>query len=451
VYSRTFGLEKLLVKDKPEGVSLDLNELFQKQGSKISLGLNPMKRSLEVLGWDLCPTFLIGGTNGKGTTTTALWLYLSSFIEKVGLYSSPHIKDFAERIRLSHKTLSTIELSKILNELQIPFYEDLSFFEVTTLLAYHVFLSYGASYQVLEVGLGGRLDATNTVPMPLLSCVTSIDLDHMEYLGQTHKAIAKEKLGIARVGRPLFWLEASETTEEKGLNPILEDLENKGVLVYRNGRDFYLSSKFLTLNIPRTPQLVWDFSSFAKEDRAFQNNLMGASAMFWWFLHQGVRAFDKKVLFQKGFEKITRELGAALPGRSQELTIKGQHFYLDVAHNPSAIENLLEKLSCHKKKPKYIFCGFLKDKDYKAMIRTLQKLSVPIYGFALRSPRSASALDLEEILGPNFVFSSFDLLAEKCLPEIKTTLEEPILVCGSFVAVEQCLKYRDAKGSLPQR
>ena len=176
----------------------------------IDLKLDRMWRILERLGNpqnELPPVLHVAGTNGKGSTVT----YLRSAMEAAGLsvhcYTSPHLVKFHERIRLGKKgggaLISEDELSALLEECEtVNRGEPITFFEITTAAAFLAFTRHPADYLVLEVGLGGRLDATNVVARPRLSIITTIDYDHQQYLGTTLTQIAREKAGILKPAVP---------------------------------------------------------------------------------------------------------------------------------------------------------------------------------------------------------------------------------------------------------
>lgn len=433
----------------------ELEKLFAKRSDHITPGLARMNLALSNLDWHkrIPPTFLIGGTNGKGTTASCLWILLSALFEKVGLYTSPHIKNFHERIQLSHKTLNdgqlVGELGFISKLLDVDLYQQLSFFELTTLLALHIFLQEEVSCQVLEVGLGGRLDATNAID-PIISCVTSVDFDHMQWLGNTLGSIANEKLGIARPKKPLFWLEDLALTEQKGLLAKLSEVENQGVDLFCQERDFLVLDNRIKLMLPSTPLLELEVPNHLERGKYFKQNLAGACAMFWWMLHHDKLGFqfeNKLDAFYQGWSKLRSLEKVKLPNsmlaRGQTATVKCHDsepfLYLDVAHNPAAIKHLVNKLSEQNKKPSAIACSFLGDKDYHSMLASFADWQVPVYSFVLPSARSLSFEDLMKLTGDR-TFADFSSLWQE-LHSLNFSAQAPLLICGSFVAVGECMKY----------
>lgn len=183
---------------------LALDYLFSLESRGIKLDLDRMRAALAELGRPerAFPSILIAGTNGKGSTSTLLASALAQGGRKVGLYTSPHLLDFRERIRVDGRMLSADALVDwVERDRAIWDRFELSFFEATTALAFRHFAAERIDVGVLEVGMGGRLDATNTVE-PILSVVTALGMDHAQILGDTAAKIAREKAGIFRSGVP---------------------------------------------------------------------------------------------------------------------------------------------------------------------------------------------------------------------------------------------------------
>jgi dihydrofolate synthase/folylpolyglutamate synthase len=160
-------------------------------------------------------TIHVAGTNGKGSTCSFLASILTEKGEKVGLFTSPHIFDFKERIRINGTVISeedVVSFCTKLREIELPFQP--SFFEITFVMAMHHFATNNCTYAIIETGLGGRLDATNVV-LPLLSIITNIGLDHQQFLGHSIAEIAGEKAGIIKKNIPVFI--AEETAETKNI------------------------------------------------------------------------------------------------------------------------------------------------------------------------------------------------------------------------------------------
>jgi dihydrofolate synthase/folylpolyglutamate synthase len=170
------------------------------------MDLSPARALLDAVGrpYERYPVLHVGGTNGKGSTAAILASILREAGHTVGLYTSPHLVDFTERIRLNGEPVSSDDVVSLAEELRarIPVDVDPTFFEFTTAMAFLAFARARVDVAVIEVGMGGRLDATNVV-RPLVSVVTNVDLDHQRYLGDSVAAIAREKAGIIKPGVPV--------------------------------------------------------------------------------------------------------------------------------------------------------------------------------------------------------------------------------------------------------
>lgn len=168
---------------------------LQKHG--IKLGLETMRILLDRVGnpHRSLRVLHIGGTNGKGSTAAMVASMLQRSGRRIGLYTSPHLVEFRERIRVDGCIITEDQVAKMIARLRVALKDDLkpTFFEMTTALAFLHFADLEVDVAVLEVGLGGRFDATNVVEQPLATAITTIGLDHQEYLGRTEEAIAFEK------------------------------------------------------------------------------------------------------------------------------------------------------------------------------------------------------------------------------------------------------------------
>ncbi len=180
--------------------------LYRLQWHGMRMDLGPVSRLLDAVGrpHESYRVVHVGGTNGKGSTAAMLASILREAGYSVGLYTSPHLVDFTERIRVNGRAIDTNEVVRLAEDLRarMPGDVDPTFFEFTTAMAFLAFAAARVDIAVVEVGMGGRLDATNVV-RPVVSIVTNIDLDHQRYLGDTVAAIAGEKAGIIKPGVPV--------------------------------------------------------------------------------------------------------------------------------------------------------------------------------------------------------------------------------------------------------
>ncbi|HAB29479.1 MAG TPA: bifunctional folylpolyglutamate synthase/dihydrofolate synthase, partial [Gemmatimonadetes bacterium] len=186
-----------------------LNELFPHVPHGIQWGLGRMEAFLRDTGDPHLgiPCVHVGGTNGKGSVASTVATVLDSAGHRAGLYTSPHLCSFRERFQIGGVPVGDGELRELASELDRDIRRhSLTFFEAATALAFHLFRKKGVEVSVVEVGLGGRLDATNVVA-PFLTAITNVDLDHCDYLGSTLNEIAMEKAGIIKSGVPLLTAE----------------------------------------------------------------------------------------------------------------------------------------------------------------------------------------------------------------------------------------------------
>lgn len=205
----------------PSGVEKALQSLFRRNLHAVKLGLDETRALLEGLGnpQDAFLAIHVAGTNGKGSVSAMIASVLQAAGYRTGLYTSPHLLRFHERVRVNGLPISDAELARqielvedALSQRREDGMRDATFFEFTTALAFAHFRDQGVQVAVVEVGMGGRLDATNVL-LPMVSVITPIGLDHMQYLGATVEAIAGEKAGIIKKGRPVVLAEMDPAAE----------------------------------------------------------------------------------------------------------------------------------------------------------------------------------------------------------------------------------------------
>ncbi len=217
----------------------------------IDLTLDRMWRILAALGDPqnaVPPVIHIAGTNGKGSTLA----FIRAGIEEAGksahAYTSPHLARFHERIRLAGTLIDEAHLSEILDEcLAANGPDPITYFEITTAAAFLAFSRTGADYTLLEVGLGGRLDATNVIDRPALSIITPVDLDHQQYLGDTISDIASEKAGIIKRGCPVV----IAPQHERAMEVIEARAERLGAPIYAYGQHWHVTTGGGGADLPR--------------------------------------------------------------------------------------------------------------------------------------------------------------------------------------------------------
>lgn len=287
----------------------------------------------------------ITGTNGKGSTAAFVSNILTEAGYKVGTFSSPHVISMTERIVIG-KPISEARLTELIAD-NLDFIKEyrLTFFEITFLLAVIWFLEEQVDYAVIEVGIGGRLDATNVIT-PVVCGITNVGLDHQGVLGDTKEEIAVQKIGIAKGDVPVF-----TTEEQESVLAVFHQYSNA------------------VIEVPITKtwelQLVGDFQ---------QKNASLAAAMTAYL----------------GIDDATIRSGLAktfLPGRMQLIRSQPQ-VYVDVAHNGSAIEQTIPFLQ-QLPEPPLIVLGANKQKDYQRMLQLLQQAGFTVIGCHFNDIKSA--------------------------------------------------------------
>ncbi len=384
-------------------------------GSK--LGLGPIRRVLRELGNPErgMKVIHVAGTNGKGSVCAMLASILQEAGYKVGLYTSPHLVDFRERIQVNGKMIpkkDVVRLFKMVKSKNI----DLTYFEFVTALAFKYFREQEVDLLVLEVGLGGRLDATNVV-RPLVSVITNVSKEHTDVLGNEIKQIAFEKAGIIKRGSIVITGAKGEALEviervcrERGselirvknkVRKVYSDLD-KQVIVYRG----------MKVNLP----LLGDFQI---------ENVNTALEVIEQLGRLGMDIPLEKI--KKGLEK-TR-----WPGR-MEVVERNPLFILDGAHNPAGVRALRSFVSKLDYRRLILVLGVLKDKDYRRMIGYLKPLA---FRMIITKPRIYRALEPEviaKVVRDNFVVKEN---VNEALKEARSIAgkDDLILVTGSIYLV----------------
>lgn len=296
----------------------------------------------------------VAGTNGKGSVCAMLSSILKEAGYKVGMYTSPHLKDFRERCLINNKKISKEDLLKYFKKVK-PSITTQTFFEVITAIAFLYFKDKKVDYLVCEVGLGGRLDATNVVK-PISSVITNIGLEHQEYLGETIEKIAHEKAGIIKNNTPVI-------TGAKGpaLKLIKKIAKKRNAKVYLEGKPI----KGFPLRLRGEFQL--ENASIA----------IGTIEV----LNQYYNLNIKKNTIKKGLLKTV------WPGRLEFIS---KNILVDCAHNLDAIKALKKELKKIKRDYKkiYLIIGILKDKDYKNILRELTPLAQKVILVKAKIPRA---------------------------------------------------------------
>lgn len=372
----------------------------------IELGLDRVKVVSEQLGQHVAlaalaaPIITVAGTNGKGSVVA----YLSNMLDragyKVGTYTSPHLIHFNERIRLNGQVASDAALLLAFEQVEaarLAVGLSLTYFEFTTLAAMQVFLAAGVQVMVLEVGLGGRLDAVNLYE-PDVSVVTGVALDHQDYLGVTREAIALEKIGIARPGKPIV-----VAAPDMPL-PALKQLAEIGAKVYLIGEAYGFEPLPGEEGLPSIQWRYWLRQPGTKPEEMQRRGGLAYPGLRGKI--QLLNAATAMTAIECLQDRLPVAMGAVrrglleteLAGRFQ--VIPGPpDLVLDVAHNPDAAKVLANNLShlpfAHTQ---HGVVGMMADKDMAGVLAPLAKAITCWYLTPLDNPRSATVDQLREIL-----------------------------------------------------
>lgn len=390
----------------------------------IDMGLERVQAVRRDMGLDPSfPIITVAGTNGKGSTCTFLFSILKAAGYRVGVYSSPHLVRYNERVRIGDHMASDAELCAAFAQVETARAgRALTPFEFGTLAALSVFREAGVDVAVLEVGLGGRLDAVNIFD-PDCAVVTGIAIDHESWLGSTREAIGTEKAGVFRAGRPAVCGDPNPPAS------IARVAQEKGAMLKQMGRDFgfrreadhwFFQMADETLGPLPMPGLYGQFqycnASSALAALVSINHLLPVSLEAF---REGIRS-------------------AALPGRFQICSLDSHEVILDVAHNPQAAEMLSQNLAQRFTQGRTLAVfGMLKDKDIASVVKILGPQIDVWYLAPIEEKRGAHLEDLHQALALcrgelNDCHSVSDAFQKACAQALP---QDRILVFGSFVTV----------------
>jgi dihydrofolate synthase/folylpolyglutamate synthase len=391
-----------------------------------------------------CPVIMVAGTNGKGSTCSMLESVLLRAGYKVGLYIKPHFLDFNERARVNGELATSESLVASFNAVETQRGStDLTYFEFTTLAIMHLLSGAGMDVVILEVGLGGRLDAVNVIDADV-AIVTSIDIDHTDYLGDTREKIGFEKAGIFRPGK------AAICSDPVPPQSLIDHATAIGADLWLLGRDFNYSGDKQQWNYGGRSQRR---SALAYPSLRGANQLLNASAAL---AALEVLKMDLPVGAQ---EVRTGLVTVELPGRFQVLPGRPTTV-LDVAHNPHAAAALAQNLgNMGFHRFTYAVFGIMQDKDIDAVIAPMAGVIDHWCLTKLPSPRSATAEDLAERVGKLPLGESKpDERSATCFPDPAAAFanamsrageNDRIVVFGSFLTVGGVMAARKPGNSKP--
>ena len=333
----------------------------------------------------------IAGTNGKGSTSHILASVLHEAGFKVGLYTSPHLKDFRERIRINGKMISKKFIVDFVKKHKSEFEEiKPSFFEMTVGLCFDYFSKNKIDIAVIETGLGGRLDSTNIIT-PLLSVITNIGYDHMELLGETLDKIAYEKAGIIKKNIPVV---VGEYLPETKSVFIKTAKKNKSKLEF--AEDIFACVNFKQTknrskcSILKSGEIIYKKLESDLAGIYQQKNFVTSISAIEQLQLQGFKITEKNIL--NGFAKVKRNTG--LMGRWQILNQKPLTV-CDTGHNVNGIEYVVKQIAMQKFRKLHFVIGMVKDKEIKKIVKLLPQKAV-YYFCKANLPRSLDEKKLQK-------------------------------------------------------
>lgn len=399
---------------------------------EIDLGLARMTRVADRLGLRKTPVPLItvAGTNGKGSTVACLEAMFNAAGWRPGCYTSPHVLRYNERIRIAGEPVADELILAAFAAINAARKEiTLTYFEFATLAAAWCFTEQRCDVWVLEVGLGGRLDATNTFDADL-AVVTTIDLDHTEWLGDTREAIAGEKMGIARAGRPVVCSDPNPPAK------IQAEAERLSCPLLQLGRDYHLNVSGQTWQWLGLGESLADLPRPAWLPDAAMANAAGAVTAVQGAL-AGISLPERSV--RDGLQH------ARLAGRQQWIT-HGEHTWLlDVGHNPSAIGLLVDRLKQEKAAGQTIGMAFalMRRKPLEPLLQQLMGVVDEWFVLDLEDDESHPPASVAKViagLGGSVLGQGQAELAIQSLERSSPNELQLLVGAGSFRVVEQLLQ-----------
>jgi dihydrofolate synthase/folylpolyglutamate synthase len=358
---------------------------------KIDLSLDRIQALLEALGRPqdrLPPVIHVAGTNGKGSTSAFLRAIAEAAGLKVHVLTSPHLVRFVERVRLAGTLITDEAFAAILERVEAANAgKEITFFEIVTAAAFVAFAEAPADLLILEVGLGGRYDATNVIARPAVSVITPVDYDHKEFLGEDLGGIAGEKAGIIKAGRPVVVARQAEVAEAV----IEAEAERLGAPLTLMGRDFDAWSERGRLMVQDQQRLLdLPMPSLFGPHQVGNAGLAVAAAL----------ALDDPRITDAALEKGVAS--AEWPARMQRLTVgpfgelaraRGSDLWLDGGHNPHGARAVAEALAdlARDGRPVALVSGTLSNKDAVGFFSAFKGLNPIVYATGFDAEAAATA------------------------------------------------------------
>lgn len=409
------------------GSDVILDRMMTLHPKVIDLTLGRMHRLLAALGnpeRNLPPVIHIAGTNGKGSTQAMIRAGLEASGASVHAYTSPHLARFHERIRLAGELISETALAALLDEcVQANGLDSITFFEITTAAALLAFARTPADFTLLEVGLGGRLDATNVIDTPRLTLITPVSIDHQQYLGDTLPEIAGEKAGIIKRGVPVIvgpqdpdGLAVIEAKAARMGAPVLAYGQHWHVSENRNRLIFQDETGLLDLPLPNLPG-----------PHQIQN--AGAAIAALRVLGRDEAACEAAVTRAVWPARMQRLRRGPLVDMAPDVEL-----WLDGGHNPAGGQAIAATLARMPTRPTYLICGMLNTKDVTGYMRPLAPHATHL--FAVSIPNEKNTLPAQTTrdaaLSAGLPASAAASVADALSAIIAINPTARVLICGSL-------------------
>ncbi|WP_123712964.1 bifunctional tetrahydrofolate synthase/dihydrofolate synthase [Sinobacterium caligoides] len=409
-----------------------LEQIERMHPAEIEMGLARISEVAERLSLlsPVAKVVTVAGTNGKGSTVATLEALLLAADVSVGVNTSPHLLKFNERIRVDGNQISDNELVRAFQQIDDARAEiDLTFFEFTTLAALQCFAWAGVNVVILEVGLGGRLDACNIIDADI-AVVTNIAVDHESWLGSDRETIAPEKAGVCRAGKPVV---CADPLPPKSL---LASFDNIGATPYWIGNDFGFSGQ----------QFHWRQPSGSTESISVGNVPLSNEALA--TALQVIALSDLPL--PKDVPSVVEKI--QLAGRFQRIQYQGRSLLLDVAHNPASALRLTERVGREFGGRVNVLFGSMADKDINGVIKALTPM--------VNGAWFVSGLKVDRAIPPEMLAEHFYALDIKSVSVNKSVAQalaramsilsddDLLVVCGSFFTVSETLSILIRKGGI---
>ena len=419
----------------PAGSDAVLQRMMTLHPTVIDLTMGRVERLLAALGHPerrLPPVVHIAGTNGKGSTLAMIRAGLQAGGSAVHAYTSPHLARFHERIRLAGELISEADLTALLDEcVQANGPDDITFFEITTAAAFLAFARVPADFVLLEVGLGGRLDATNVVARPALTIITPVSLDHQQYLGDTLPEIAGEKAGIIKRGVPVIvgpqapdGLAVIETRAARMGAPVLAFgqqwmvAEDRGRLIYQD------ETGLLDLPLPNLPG-----------PHQVQN--AGAAIAALRHLGRNEAACEAAVTLAEWPARMQRLRVGPLVELAPQVEL-----WLDGGHNPAGAMAVAATLARMPARETHVICGMLNTKDVRGFMVPLAAHVTRLHAVSIPGETNTLPAEVTRLaaVSAGIPATAAGSVAEALSAIVATAPQARVLICGSLYLAGNVLR-----------